>query len=159
MLTYHSTASPQKLNAISIKRVLDKFGLKFTANGRYFQMPCPIHGGDNPHGCIIKQEDGRWWCNTHKCHEKFGGEFSGFCRGVLKDNYTDEYNFHSFKKYEADEKETFIKSFAKPVTKEIRVERSLVLKHLQIPSIQFLKRGFSAEILKKYDVRILSLPV
>lgn len=122
---------------------------------------------------------GNWKCRTHKCEEHFKGSIIGFIRGILSRK---EYNWtkggeqtisfkqaleyatkladidinsievskidtnknkfvHNTKIFISDKKEN------KPT-----ITRQQVRKSLKIPSDYFISRGFSAEILDKYDV-------
>ena len=122
---------------------------------------------------------GNWKCRTHHCEEVFKGSIIGFIRGVISNR---TYNWQkngdevcSFKEaldYAANflnvsykdikisntqkDKNNFItntKIFAKITSNDIStITRKTVRKNLQIPSKYFLSRGFSPEVLDKYDV-------
>lgn len=122
---------------------------------------------------------GNWKCRTHQCEETFKSSIIGFIRGCLsrrmcgwekngdttvsfaealdfamkfsKKNLKD---FNISKKQK--EKNTFINTinYLNPSAKNPAktIDRHTVVKNLQIPSPYFLSRGFSKDILVKYDV-------
>jgi len=129
------------------------------------------HQGDNYRG--------NWKCRTHKCEETFKGSIIGFIRGCLSRSklgwekpgddvcsFQEAIDFAtSFLKQDLDnfkvctkniEKTTFVntvKYISNEKTKPVSViSRSLIQKNLDIPSKYFISRGFSREILNKYDV-------
>lgn len=121
---------------------------------------CPIHGGDNSEGASILTEGvGNWQCFTHGCHNKCGKSVLGFIAGVL----SDEPNFGHAVKWVAKfldakptgagNRDSFLSYYSKNKSKitECKYDKS-ILKGLEIPSPYFLRRGFSREVLTKYDV-------
>lgn len=122
---------------------------------------------------------GNWKCRTHHCEEIFKGSIIGFIRGVLSNN---KYNWHkhgdsacSFQEAldfatnflnlslkdikvskAAKDKSSFINNTKILVnsntTTQPIISRNTVRKNLSIPSKYFIDRGFSKEILDKYDV-------
>jgi|LakMenEpi03Aug12_release.lakeMendotaPanAssembly.Ray.scaffolds.fasta_scaffold00360_85 5S rRNA maturation endonuclease (ribonuclease M5) len=123
---------------------------------------------------------GNWKCRTHQCENIFKSSIIGFIRGCLsKDNgwnkegddmvsFKDAIDFAiQFSNHDpvndkqtrkVKEKNTFVntvKNISIDVSdkpNEVVVPRNLVIKALDIPSQYFLDRGFSKEILIKYDV-------
>lgn len=122
---------------------------------------------------------GNWKCRTHHCEEIFKSSIIGFIRGCLSANndWSSEQDptvsFYDALKFAIDfskqdlqnikisnknkEKHNFvhtinqIKNSDKPLVSDT-VPRASVIKLLNIPSNYFLSRGFSKEILIKYDV-------
>jgi 5S rRNA maturation endonuclease (ribonuclease M5) len=124
---------------------------------------------------------GNWKCRTHQCEHTFKSSIIGFIRGCLskengwvKDgdeivtfNEAIEYAI-DFSKYDPTknkaskktrEKASFVNTIkhiatdsSEEKTKRVSVPRSIVTRSLQIPSEYFLSRGFSPEVLTKYDV-------
>ena len=123
---------------------------------------------------------GNWKCRTHHCEEVFKGSIIGFIRGILSNkkhnwqkngdetipfkealDYATNFLNVSLKDIKISnsqkEKNNFITN-AKVFTKVLNdtnnpgITRSTVRKNLQIPSKYFIDRGFSSEILDKYDV-------
>lgn len=128
---------------------------------------------------------GNWKCRTHQCEKVFKGSILGFIRGVLshkKHEWTeskdDTVSFMETVKFVQEfldidlndlkannkeiEKSRFVNSLAllqnKPTTTQSGITRSQIVKSLDIPSNYFIQRGFSPEILTKYDVGDCSKP-
>lgn len=129
------------------------------------------HNGDNYRG--------NWKCRTHNCEEIFKGSIIGFIRGVLSHrnhgwckhgddacsfedalNYATSFLNVSLKDIKisktSKDKSLFVNN-SKVLSNNIPntdsgINRSIVRKSLDIPSKYFLSRGFSKEILDKYDV-------
>ena len=122
---------------------------------------------------------GNWKCRTHQCEEIFKSSIIGFIRGCLSHekgwsksgdevvsfaealefaidfSKSDLANIKVSKK--AKEKSSFINAIKniQPNDRSIHVDtipRSSVVKALSIPSQYFLNRGFSEDVLRKYDV-------
>jgi 5S rRNA maturation endonuclease (ribonuclease M5) len=157
-------------------------------NGKMLVGPCPIHGGDNntafnlyPDGDYYR---GNWKCRTHNCHEVFKSSIIGFIRGVLSHQ---TYNWQDSKSQMVSFQETmkFIQDFLgdtsykkisntevdkqifSSVVRNIIINKedhtNLITRHqikqsLEIPSQYFINRGFSNDILIKYDVGLCSNP-
>lgn len=145
-------------------------------------MCCPIHGGDNDSALnLYHQGDsyrGNWKCRTHQCEQIFKSSIIGFIRGCLshehgwsKDgdemvSFNDAVDFAvKFAKQDLNslktdnkikEKNIFVNT-VKNITQEQQSEikvvpRNLVIRSLNIPSSYFINRGFSKEVLIKYDI-------
>jgi 5S rRNA maturation endonuclease (ribonuclease M5) len=123
---------------------------------------------------------GNWKCRTHGCESVFKSSILGFIRGCLsKDkgwstngdptvsfaealDYAIKFTKTDINKYKESkhqqEKHTFIKNVHNLVSTTISppktkfISRNTVRKNLSIPSQYFIDRGFSPEILDKYDV-------
>lgn len=123
---------------------------------------------------------GNWKCRTHQCEETFKNSIIGFIRGCLsKQNgwtgpgdpivsfeeavdYAVSFTKQDLKKIKINKKENEKNSFVNIINhiqstttkaNDIpKVSRNSIQKSLEIPSKYFLDRGFSAEILCKYDV-------
>jgi hypothetical protein len=122
---------------------------------------------------------GNWKCRTHQCETFFKGSIIGFVRGVLSHS---KYNWvkSGDESCSFDEALNFCLGFLKKDLKSIKISknsknkatftsvishitnnvqnnhsgitRNNAIKSLIIPSQYFIDRGFSPEILKKYDV-------
>lgn len=125
---------------------------------------------------------GNWKCRTHQCEEIFKGSIIGFIRGCLSSqagwskqgdstvSFQDaiDYGTKLLKSNNIDTIQKINKSESEKlnfvqVIKNIqnqnnsneslpKIARSQIIKTLNIPSPYFLNRGFSKEILTKYDV-------
>lgn len=122
---------------------------------------------------------GNWKCRTHNCEEIFKPSILGFVRGCLSNV---KYEWHNNQDKICTFKETisFVESFLGNKLKDIKVSnkqkekttfvnavryvqnirkddlnklpRSQIVNSLNIPSAYFLNRGFSQEILERYDI-------
>ncbi len=145
-------------------------------------MPCPIHGGDNDSAFNLYHKGdsyrGNWKCRTHGCEEVFKSSIIGFIRGCLSHregwsklndpmvSFNDALKFAiSFSKQDianikvskkVKEKHNFVNTVQNLSSDKTNqyplVPRQLVKKSLDIPSSYFISRGFSKDILFKYDV-------
>lgn len=129
---------------------------------------------------------GNWKCRTHGCEKVFKGSIIGFVRGILSNqklNWSkDGDDVCSF-----TETIEFVTSFLKKDIKDIKISRvaknkqqftsavsnisksnhsinhsytsrESVRKNLIIPATYYMDRGFSANILNKYDVGLCNKP-
>jgi hypothetical protein len=126
---------------------------------------------------------GNWVCRTHHCEKIFQPSILGFLRGILSvryNNWTKNgdqiYSFDAtidmalqiLKKDIKDinishsntEKRSFIKNIQTIVPSVDKngkfPSRSVVRKSLEIPATYYIERGFSKNILDKYDVGLCS---
>jgi 5S rRNA maturation endonuclease (ribonuclease M5) len=123
---------------------------------------------------------GLWRCNTRKCHDHFKRSLLGFVRGVLSRRHhawsrpgDKLYGWKEtidwccrflecdYLKLEINREELEKRRFAEGVSSITRNpdhnrhpgwSRQEVRKTLQIPSSYYLQRGYSAEVLNRYDV-------
>jgi hypothetical protein len=145
-------------------------------------MSCPIHGGDNDSAFNLYYKGdsyrGNWKCRTHGCEEIFKSSIIGFIRGCLSHHngwskpedtmvsFDDALKFAiNFSKQDLSkikiskktkEKHNFVKTVQNISSEKNQynqlVPRQLVKKSLEIPSTYFISRGFSKDVLIKYDV-------
>lgn len=163
-----------------IEELFQLLEIDLQKQGRCYLGCCPVHGGNNPTACNVYPEGytvpGYWRCNSKKCHTKFAANIIGFTRGVLSHrkygwqqkgdkqvgfdatiNFLMKFIGKELKiNYEAIDKKKFcqeVQMYAKPKPKEqAGVNRNLVRSYLNIPAKEYLNRGYSGEILNKYDV-------
>ena len=122
---------------------------------------------------------GNWKCRTHQCEKIFKGSIIGFIRGLLShrdknwtQNGDDSVSFgqtlefiKEFSKIDPNkisvsrverDKQAFVSNTNILNQKQNKIantiRRETIQKALNIPSPYFLKRGFSPEVLIKYDV-------
>lgn len=135
------------------------------------------HEGDNYRG--------NWKCRTHGCEKIFRSSIIGFIRGVLS---TKKYNWinegdqtcsfkeavdfatkfvgKSLDQYHVDKNIQEKKQFAniiqkvteQPDSSNFKITKQQARSLLQIPAQYYLDRGYSAEILDKYDVGLCDRP-
>jgi len=122
---------------------------------------------------------GNWKCRTHQCEKHFKSSILGFIRGTIsaqKYGWTqegdktcsfgevvefcksfldlDNTNKNIFNRI-SQEKNNFARIIDKIIEKpleEKKISRESAIKNISIPSDYYLERGFSKEILSKYDV-------
>lgn len=123
---------------------------------------------------------GNWKCRTHQCEEIFKASIIGFIRGCLSRHngwtgggdsmvsfndavdYAIKFTKQKNIDFKIDKKEIEKNNFINIVnnvqqeTKDKfdinKISRKDIIRNLQIPSTYFIQRGFSREILLKYDV-------
>jgi len=152
---------------ISPEEILDKLDIEYSLVKNRINMKCPVHGGDDEDKCCIfksgETASNNWVCWSNNCHAKYGRDLIGFIRGVLSFRLNKEisrqYVYREFKdifngknlNYEKkDIVANIFQSKEKKIVKEI--DRNLVISSLKIPSVYYLNRGYSKEVLKDYDV-------
>lgn len=144
----------------NLKKLLDSFGIEYRDFGNRLTGCCPIHSGDNKTAFCIYTENGIWRCFTGGCHQKHKGVIN--LTKLLIEKKTGKpcsYNearqtFENITSLEIKFNDGINYSFLKKFEKEKpKLTREKVLSHLEIPAPYFLlERGFSEEILIKYDV-------
>ena len=146
---------------------------------KMFICPCPIHGGDNVSAFNIypfgEEFRGNWKCRTHNCERVFRSSIIGFIRGVLSNrkydwsqpgdttvSFQDTLDFiDSFledglsgvqgqklppaKKFEN-------KTVLPPEPPKVKISRKRVRQSLKFPSYYYIDRGFTKDVLDRYDV-------
>lgn len=165
-----------------IDELFQYFNIEARQTSKMYICKCPIHNGDNesafniyPYGDSYR---GNWKCRTHKCETVFMGSILGLVRGLLSSrtySWTksgDEIvSFNETIQFV----EKFLSSDSKPEIKPKNVDKlkfnsvvSTISKKLQVNTIgipkakvkqllkypcnYFIDRGFSQEVLNKYDV-------
>lgn len=128
---------------------------------------------------------GNWVCRTHGCEKIFKASIIGFIRGVLSKNQKgwttdgdETCTFFDAIKYAKkiignqtineselqrnNEKNSFTQAISRITNKENnvtgKINRSFVCQSLDIPAQYYIDRGYSTEILTKYDVGFCSRP-
>lgn len=135
------------------------------------------HQGDNYRG--------NWKCRTHGCDKVFKGSIIGFIRGVLSNrkyewqtdgdktcsfqeavDFASKFIGKSLGDYKVSKSEQEKNSFSQMIQKitektekqKPQITRNLVRDILEIPSVYYLDRGYSKDILEKYDIGLCSRP-
>jgi len=173
------TLSQQQISKLSkiamenLPLLFNKLNIEYIEYPNRYSFPCPVHGGDNQEGCSIftsgHSNTGNWQCWTKHCEEDFTKSIFGFIRGTLSHrrnkkislNETESFCLHLFNiddvsKIQADEETQnldFTEIFnKKPMKITTNISREQIKSKLEIPSKYFLGRGFSSEILNRFDV-------
>lgn len=128
---------------------------------------------------------GNWKCRTHNCEHIFKGSIIGFVRGILS-NQKYQWQKNGDRTASFDETIRFITDFLKSDLENIQVckitknkqqfslaidnlknqtqlqthavTRNIIRNNLQIPAQYYIDRGYSAEVLDKYDVGLCTKP-
>lgn len=144
------------------QQILNKFKLKITESSDRLFGCCPLHGGDNTTAFSMFKENGAWICFTRGCHTEYGNSLFNFTKAMIAKiknipfltvKNKDVMEFLDIKgnnipeweppKFIIDEPED-----PQPVLMSAEICRSI----LNEPSSYYLRRGFSKEILLKYQV-------
>ena len=165
-----------------IEDLFDALEIDYTRNYNRIMCQCPIHQGDNPTALNLYLDGhtrpGHWVCNTRQCQEVFKPTLTGFIRGVLSarkgwekpgdaiESFKNTVDFmvsfcgrdlSTFNVSSSDAEKRKFHSKISGIRKDSKsrtmcIPRDKVLSRLQIPSQYYSMRGFSKEILNKYDV-------
>ena len=129
---------------------------------------------------------GNWKCRTHNCEKIFKGSIIGFIRGIISSNKYD-WKKNGDETCTFKETINFVTGFLKKNLNDIKVSRlsrnkqqfsnaighikhkdshhsknlpvrSIVRNNLSIPAQYYLDRGFSPNILNKYDIGLCDKP-
>jgi DNA primase len=162
----------------SITDLLERFDIEYTDYDNRIMFACPIHEGDNETGSsIMKNGVGNWRCFTQQCHEPFGSSSGAgliqFIQALLSKREGREYTFyeaiHWAAKFIGDDGEPEIQSSEdqvrtkfiqlckyinrkKPEHTPIFTPRSMLRSFLKIPAEYYIQRGYSEEVLDRFDV-------
>lgn len=140
---------------------------------------CPVHGGDNVSAFNIypfgDEFRGNWKCRTHNCERVFRSSIIGFIRGVLSNrkhgwsepgdklvsfketlDFIDNFLENGLEQVKGQKllpkKRTQPKVILPPEPPKVKIKRKQVKQILKFPCKYYIDRGFSEEILEKYDV-------
>lgn len=168
--------------AMRIDELISALDIKLYKAGNKLIGNCPIHGGKKHQSFNLYPEGetvpGYWKCRSHHCEDVFHPTVIGFTRGVLSHNqfnwekkgdktisffdtlqWLAKFVNQDLDKIEIDQAEMERRRFAAQVynlTKNIKhengVSRKVVKDNLIIPAEYYIKRGYSPDILIKYDV-------
>ena len=163
------------LVAGNMRELLDHFELEYEDLGDLIRMVCPIHeGADNPHGCTIRLNPeqefyGCWKCWTNQCEKEFFTTPIGFIRALLSRDREENATFkeavtfalkftnpksldNDFDFVERNFQRIINAVNSKPEKKTSGISRQDVRKALVMPPQYYIKRGYSKEVLDKFDI-------
>ena len=151
-------------------------------NNVLMKSECFIHGGDNPTALnVYYNADIRvhYKCRTHQCEENFGSSLISLVRGALS-RYKHKWRAPGDKEATFNEAVEFLLNFLKqdfgklsrektgelekvnfcglindfssPESPLTGITKELYRSSVEIPSQYYLQRGYSIEVLDKYDV-------
>lgn len=146
--------------AKNIEIILDNLNLEYTVTSKRIYLSCPIHNGDNEEACSIYYdcEYPFWKCFTHGCHHDGKGLFN-FVKKTLGLSSREtiiwlENIIGKIEKVDIDRNKFFFinenRKFSEHKNKPI-MSREEFLSKINYPSEYFISRGYSPEILSKYD--------
>lgn len=167
--------------------LLDDLGIEINLYNDHFSTNCIIHGGDKKTALNVYFNEyrgvrGRWICTTKGCHKLFINSIAGFARGVLSNRYCGwskpgdkMYSWPKTLKYlkglygiagegrvnlEEVERQKFIRSggYNEKAKTKIICTKERFLSYYSSPPNYFRERGFSDEVLEKYNVRYCDRP-
>jgi len=148
--------------------------IDYTDNNEYYGFTCPIHeGADNPQGCTMTvhgEWKGAWKCWTRGCEKEHTHSIMGFVRAVLSERRGKNVTFpetvgfcKEFLKIsdsEIKDRVSNMPSLLERYSKQTNERESVTLKisrrqirnSLSMPPSYYLDRGYSEEVLNKFDV-------
>lgn len=153
-----------------IADVLDELEIRYVVYDNRVSFACPVHNGDNPEGSsIFTKGIGNWQCFTHQCHSNYGTNSGAsiiqFVQAVINVDFFTALQWCA--KFVGEEQEStsntvdinklnFIQlcdalKFKSPQFQTIQ-NREQLRSMLTIPSKYYIKRGYSREILDKFDI-------
>lgn len=152
-----------------IERVLDYFGIEYKLHGHSYQMKCPIHNGKDENLKIHKVNDFLCWkCYSRHCEDDTSSSILGLIWGILKiDNpeitFIEACDFcMEFLGIDTEElkqrsstidRRNFIRmNESKDKEFEKLFTRESFRNKVKIPSSYYVSRGYSKDLLDKYDV-------
>jgi 5S rRNA maturation endonuclease (ribonuclease M5) len=136
---------------------------------------CPIHNSNNDFSSsILKRDVGNWKCYSGQCHEQYGNSEGAsilqFIQALLSQHYNKECSFINAIEWSANylkiqpteynqqdnNRDSFVK-LCKYINRKKKdhpnfIPRENVKKFLSIPSAYYIKRGYSKQILEKFEV-------
>lgn len=164
------------------KKFIDKldefftmFNIEYSFNEDKYTFACPIHGGRKNTSVSLFIGDRayvpNWKCFTQHCEEIYGSGLYGLVRGILstikESEFTNSDTIRWMTKFvglklEESVVDTEIDSFVRQQTflksgcsqQNGRIPRELVRSSLQIPASFYINRGYSYEILDRYDIGV-----
>lgn len=158
----------------SITDILDFFDIPYQDSLTNISFRCPIHGSDTDFSSsILKQDIGNWICYTQQCHENYGtsngASILQFLQALLTNEYEKPYTFPQTVEWGAkfvgiepttetldNDRVNFVKlcNYLNRNTSEFgyKLPRQSVKQFLSIPSSYYIKRGYTRNILEKFDI-------
>ncbi len=136
----------------NIESILSHFDIKYYKIGRRYSFACPVHGSNNGDSACIYNNNFTWQCFTNGCHHEIGKPAFFMVQKLLDTRvYSDVIQFVDGI---ADKTIVSVEPEWKPERKltEGKIDRGEVRRRLLIPAPFFINRGFSEEVLDRYDV-------
>lgn len=139
-----------ELTLSNIDIILDALKIGYNkVRGRFF-FSCPIHNSDN-YSSLVIYDSGNWLCFTRNCHKNYQHGIFGFVAACKQCSIQEAMDFCSLTlNGERPTKTTTRTKYIDYRFKE--VDRSLIIPNVNSNIEFYLRRGYSKEILEKYDV-------
>lgn len=165
-----------------IDECLVELGVNFRKSYKRHYGCCPVHDGNNPAAWNLYPEGeevrGIWICRTHHCEKKWKKNFAGFIHGVLSRQAGKDLpwtaaiewmmkflGYATVKEIVVPDAATLAKRAQTNAArrwniapKVIKTEwtRERIRRTMKVPAPYYLHRGYTANILDKYDVGFYS---
>ena len=159
--------------------LLDRLGLEYIEMSQSFRGSCPIHEGDNETAfCLYKYPVPNWCCFTHHCHHnkhtdghEYGKSVVGLVQAVRECTKGDAVRFieglvgdvgEVHEPIDFDKKrfidESGILNDDILDENQLDITQNELRKRIEIPAQFFVDRGYTPEILSKYDIGLCTNP-
>lgn len=145
-----------------ISRILNAFHIEAKEYDNRYSCHCPIHDGDNQTAFCLYKESAAWRCFTMGCHEKYGGNVFGLVRSLLEKKLQREVGFGETNRFLEDLMDGDFKLQFDSINHVFFLQnaekasptatREQVRCRLHIPAQYYVGRGYTEEILDRYDV-------
>jgi len=150
---------------VDINYLLDSLGIRATKeSSKEVRAACIIHGGDNKSAFRFNKDKRTWVCFTHGCNDIHGNDIISLIRAVMGLDFMGALNYlkelvgdissykksidkHKFKK----ESDQFIEQYSKHKIPDYVSEEKLLL-YKPLRSQYFINKGFTEEVLNKFDI-------
>jgi 5S rRNA maturation endonuclease (ribonuclease M5) len=162
-----------------LPELLKYFEIDFIEYPNRYAFACPIHGGDNTEGCCVfldgNSVKGNWNCWTNHCEDDHGRNLFGFVKGVLSNKAGGNTNIYETVKFcmgflglsdselkeiknvDSNNELKLLEIFNRDPERSTPIaDREAITKELQIPAAYYINRGYSEEVLTKFDVGLCS---
>lgn len=154
------------------EELLSALDITYTRAGKMVVGRCPIHNGDNPTAFNFYHDGdevaGIWFCRTHHCEQKYKKTLFGLVKAIKnlewKESVDWVLNFCGYSSIDAvacddslANQQKYVNTFKKlNIAPKIDLSntwsREQVRSWMKVPSPYYLKRGYTPEILERYDV-------
>jgi DNA primase len=161
-----------------LPELLEHFDITCQDHGNRIMFACPIHEGDNETGSsIMRNGVGNWRCFTQQCHEPYGSANGAgviqFVQALVSKRENREVSFYEAINWcakflgaelevETESTEDHVRTKFIQLCKYINrtkvahtpvfTPRSMLRSFLKIPAEYYVQRGYSEEILDKFDI-------
>lgn len=155
----------------NIEQILDYFNADYKIYFNKIRTRCLVHDGPDENMTIYTGENSNWQCYSHHCEQQYGRGLFGLIKGILSTQEGIEVSNHetyqwivnffnispeNLEAYQENDTRAFIRTLnilnKENVNNNKICDRKTVRDRLKIPAQYFIERGFSPEILDRYDI-------